>query len=71
MRVGVLEEQFDLSPADWVSERLTTFAVNVASIIPEGFEAYGRLFHPAHRGETPVSWAEVAAHNGCTVHPEM
>lgn len=71
MRVGVLEEQFDLSPADWVSERLTTSAVNVASIIPEGFEAYGRLFHPAHRGETPVSWAEVAAHNGCTVHPEM
>lgn len=75
MQVGTLAEQSDLSPADWVVDRLRTFGVNVASIIPEGFEAYGRLFHPAYRrkGEAtvPVTWSEVAAASGRAVHPEM
>lgn len=43
----------DLSPADWVVERMTTFAENVASIIPEGFEVYGRLAHTTPAGEEP------------------
>lgn len=54
MRIGVLEEQTDLSPADWVVERLQTFGENVASIIPEGFEAYGRIPHSAAQGEEPA-----------------
>ena len=75
MEHGVLTEQADLSPADWVVDRVRTFGENVASIIPEGFEAYGRLFHPAHRreGETlvPVRWSEVAEATGRVAHPEM
>jgi hypothetical protein len=71
VRIGVLEGVFDLSPAAWVRERLTTFGVNVASVIPEGFERYGRILHPARRDGRPVSWSEVAAHNSRAVHPEM
>lgn len=71
----MLTEQTDLSPADWVVDHLLTFAVDVASIIPEGFEAYGRLFHPAWRREgeamVPVRWSDVAEATGRVSHPEM
>ena len=76
MRVGDLElQQQDLSPADWVAERLHDFAVDVGSVIPEGFAAYVRLIHPAARSDAgnkvPVSWNDVAAANGRVVHAEM
>lgn len=65
----------DLTPAEWIVDRIHAFAVDVGSIIPEGFPAYARLFHPAARSagdeEIPVSWSEVAAARGRTVHPEM
>ena len=65
----------DLTAAEWIVERIHGFAVDVGSVIPEGFPAYARLFHPAARsadvGEVPVSWSEVAATRGRTVHPEM
>lgn len=72
---GLLTEQTDLSPADWLVERMTTFGENVASIIPEGFDAYVRLFHPAYQddvaGPTPIRWSEIARATGRQVHPEM
>jgi hypothetical protein len=75
VRFGLLEEQTELGPARWVQESLRTFAVNVASIIPERFAAYARLFHPAYRREgatmVPVRWSEVAASTGRTAHQEM
>lgn len=75
MRVGSLELREDLSPADWVVDRIHDFAVDVGSIIPEGFEAYVRLLHPAIRIEdgrqVAVSWTEIAAATGRTPHPEM
>src|ERR1700694_2825257 len=41
---------------------------NVGSIIPKGFEAYTRIFHPAWKhdpqNETTVRWSEIAAANG-------
>ena len=52
-------------------ERIHPFAEDVGSVIPEGFAAYARLFHPAHRGDAPVRWSEVAAANGRVSHPEM
>lgn len=68
----------EVSAADWVRERLHGFAVNVGSIVPSGFEAYARIFHPARkqrRGlddpEEEVRWATVAGWNGKVVHPEM
>lgn len=66
----------DLSSALWIKERLHPFARDVGSVIPEGFEAYARVFHPAHRGadltrSVTVTWREIAAANGRAVHPEM
>ncbi|MGA9162224.1 MAG: hypothetical protein WB297_15350 [Actinomycetota bacterium] len=47
-------------------------------IVPSGFEAYARVFHPAHRffgpsieQSAPLRWSEVAAARNKTIHPEM
>ena len=72
----------DPSTAHWVKERLLPVlpdeeGVKAGSIVPPGFDAYGRIFHPAHRyiSETrrheTVRWTEIAFKNGLTVHPEM
>jgi hypothetical protein len=65
----------DVSPAQWLVDRLHAFAVDVGSIIPEGFDCYVRIFHPAERdegdGTVAVRWSEVAEANGRVVHPEM
>ena len=47
VRVGMLELQNDLVPAGWAVDRIHDFGVDVGSVIPEGFGAYVRLFHPA------------------------
>jgi hypothetical protein len=62
--------------ADWIRERLHPFsAYRVGSVVPSGFAAYARIFHPAwaSRDWNPeeVRWSEVAAWAGRTVHPEM
>jgi hypothetical protein len=75
VRIGSLELQNDLSPSGWVIDQIHDFATDVGSVIPDGFEAYARLFHPAIRivdgEEVTVRWSEIAAANGRTVHPEM
>jgi hypothetical protein len=75
VRIGSLELQNDLSPAGWVIDQIHGFALDVGSVIPGGFAAYARLFHPAIRivngKEVAVRWSEIAAANGRTVHPEM
>ena len=69
-------------PADWIVERLTDFAVNVLSVVPSGFEAYARVFHPAEKVTytspdwaewqiEPVRWTEVAELTGRTAHQTM
>lgn len=69
-------------PAQWLVERLTTFGKNVLSIVPSGFEAYARIFHPAQKvtntsddwenwSRTALSWADVAALTGRTAHRTM
>lgn len=69
------ERWTDPEPAQWIVERIHDFAVDVGSIIPEGFDAYTRLFHPAAlntpEGERSVRWSEVAAASGRVVHAEM
>jgi hypothetical protein len=60
--------------ADWIRERLHPFGQDVGSVIPAGFPAYARIFHPAGiagRGDVEVRWADVAALSGKKVHPEM
>lgn len=64
----------DARPADWIAPRLHGFSVDTGSVIPGGFDAYCRLFHPLRKhepGANSRTWAEVAAHNGRIVHPEM
>jgi hypothetical protein len=70
-----LEYVKDLTPAKWIAERLHPFAQDAGSIIPPGFDAYARIFHPAIRrvGDAvlPVSWREIADANLRVHHPEM
>ena len=70
----------DTRAADWIVAALTTFAKSVESLVPAGFEAYVRVFHPATRyGDpvedlsrwTPVRWREIAGATGRTAHAGM
>jgi hypothetical protein len=66
----------DTEPASWIAERLHPFAQDVGAIIPTGFEAYARVFHPAYRRMpdgtlTPVRWQDIAAANGRSIKEEM
>jgi hypothetical protein len=63
----------DVSAADWILDRLHPFAVDVGSLIPEGFEAYARILHPAWDIEggqrVKVRWVDVAREAGAGLHP--
>lgn len=65
----------DLTPAKWIAERLHPFAQDAGAIIPPGFDAYARIFHPATRRvdqvEVPVTWREIADANLRVHHSEM
>jgi hypothetical protein len=69
--IGALEAVDDLRPARWLIDNLRSFAENVGSLVPAGFQAYARVFHPAAIGGAAVSWAEVARANHKLVHPQM
>jgi len=71
-----LEYVEDVTPAQWIAERLHPFAQDAGAIIPPGFEAYARIFHPAARWsvgqmERPVTWREIADANLRIYHSEM
>lgn len=66
----------EVEAADWIRERLHPFAAyDVGAVVPTGFEAYARVFHPALTSrdwkEEEIRWSEVAAWSGRAVHPEM
>lgn len=69
----------ETSEAQWLTERLLPWAasegVRVGELVPTGFEAYGRILHPARRqtsgSEEPVAWAEVARARGKRIHPQV
>ena len=70
----------DVAPAKWIAERIRGWSGeeegSVGTRIPEGFESYARIFHPAkYRSEDRkwhrVSWATVAECYGKVVHPQM
>jgi hypothetical protein len=72
---------FPFKPADnaaaatWVANGLQGFATSVVSIVPAGFPAYARIYHPAWRTikgiRTPVRWSEVAKANNRVAHRRM
>ena len=64
-----LEFSEDVSEARWVEERLSNFGT-LRSLLPEGFPAYARMFHPAYLEDDkdrPVRWSTVASWTGRTV----
>ena len=64
--------QRDVSPAAWIGPRLHPFAQDIGSVIPQGFAAYARLFHPVEiDGSRRERWTAVAARNRRIVHSEM
>ena len=68
-----LEFSEDVSEARWVEESLSAFGT-LRSLLPDGFAAYGRIFHPAYLNrdeERPVRWSTVAEWTGRTIHPLM
>lgn len=66
--------------ARWILEGIASREHTVRSLVPEVFAAYCRVFHPAGAYEVidshgipdvrPVTWAEIAAHNGRVMHAE-
>lgn len=54
----------------WIRESMLPFdAYAVGSLVPTGFEAYGRVLHPAQGpAGAPIRWDEVAAWSGRTMH---
>jgi len=72
-----LSLEFDVSPAAWIDDALLPRGGGegalVGEIVPTGFDAYARVFHPARdpTGIEPRRWADIAAERGRTVHPEM
>jgi len=65
----------DVTPASWIAERLHPFAQDAGAIIPPGYDAYARVFHPATRRvgrfERPVTWRQIADANLRVYHSEM
>lgn len=45
----------------------------VAAIVPRGYPAYARLFHPAHHAHThrPITWQAIATRFGSIAHAQM
>jgi hypothetical protein len=75
MRPLSLEPATDPTPADWVVDGLRGFGESVLSLVPTGFPAYVRIFHPAYRRHrdrlVPVRWSEIAAANRTRYHAGM
>lgn len=64
----------DVSQGDWLRARLDESYDTMHGVVPRGFAAYARVFHPASvrsgtSAEHPTTWAQVAAAFGTTMHP--
>jgi hypothetical protein len=63
----VIEAADDARPADWLT-RSAGDPYTVHAMVPDVFEAYARVFHPALLCEEEVRWSDVAHANGRTMH---
>ena len=76
MQLGGLPLEPDVAAGVWISSgRRRGEPGTVGALVPDDFEAYARVLHPAIRyagdDDVEVAWAEVAAHNGTVAHPLM
>ena len=65
----LLSPAADAARAAWIVAALRDFAVSVVSLVPRGFPAYVRVFHPASLGGQPVTWAAIAPASDRRAHP--
>ena len=71
----------DLAPAVWLAPLLVPDSYEVRMTVPQGFEAYGRIFFPfigadieqdgVVTGQEQISWTEMARRNGRVAHAMM
>ena len=55
--------------AHWIADQLAPFGSSMAAIVPNGFDAYVRLLHPAiGTNDEPMRWDDVAAKSRRTMH---
>lgn len=76
-----MESTFPFQPAEntssasWLTKRLKGSLDHVTSVVPEGFDAYVRIYHPARLhtdgSRTSLSWKDVAQASGRATHREM
>lgn len=73
MFLDIAQAADSAEPAAWLVEVMTTFAADVTSIVPAGFERYARILHPAttDADSRQVRWSAVAAANGRVAHGAM
>ena len=63
MQPVALEWTTEVAIAGWLVDRIGDFAQGVGSVVPTGFDAYARVFHPLQHGPDR-RWADLAARNG-------
>lgn len=62
----------DVTEAKWVERETSPHSRDVDALIPAGYTAHARIFHPAENVEgSPVRWSDVAEWAGRRVHPLM
>lgn len=70
-----MEPISDAECGSWLRLLLGGTGGGIHCVVPRGYAAYARVFHPAARDRTtgvdaaPVSWARVAQAFGTTMHP--
>ena len=59
----------DPAPGRWIEEAFGSRFAHVEALVPKGYEAYARLFHPAlTQRDRRVPWSTVAEWSGKTYH---
>ncbi len=71
MAIGHLIPAKQCDESEWVRTGIVGFTESVLSIVPAGYEAYARIFHPAALNGVPVRWRDVAKATNRVDHPAM
>jgi hypothetical protein len=79
-RDGELAVQSDLAPAAWIQPLLAEDTDEVRAVVPQGFEAYARVFFPfvsddivvdGEPDQELITWTEMAGRHGRIAHALM
>lgn len=62
----------DLTAASWLQEEIREFGSGVRGLLPNRFEHYARVLHPAFDDKfEQVKWCDIASWSGRTMHPQV